>query len=178
MQQDFRRFDLNSLPAGYKVVANLPYGITSLVLRRLLEARQRPASITVLVQKEVAERITARAGQMSLLALSVQYFAEPKIIATVPKTSFYPPPAVDSAIARLTVRPRPAFAADQAKLFRLWKISFAARRKTLKNNLAAGLQQPVSKIDKALLTAGIPLTARAQELSLTDWQSLYQALAR
>jgi len=175
-RQDFRRFDLSILPARYKVVANLPYGITSLALQKLLDSDHRPQSLTLLVQREVAERICARPGQMSILALSVQYFGHPQIIATVPADSFYPPPRVDSAILQIDVFDRPAVDVAARDLFRLIKIGFSARRKMLKNNLTGAFQKSPSQIEAILVQAEISPTARAQELSLDDWARLQQSL--
>ncbi len=170
--QDFMKFDLSALD-NYKVVANLPYYITSKILQALLTAQHPPRSITVLVQKEVAERITAAPGQMSVLAFSVQYFGHPQIIDLVPAASFWPAPEVDSAILHIEIGSQPAFAADQQSLFRLVKAGFGARRKMLKNTLAGGLQID-SRLALDLLTAAsISPTARAQELSLVQWQALY-----
>lgn len=170
--QDFMKFDLSALD-DYKVVANLPYYITSKILQALLTAQQPPRSITVLVQKEVAERITAEPGQMSVLAFSVQYFGCPQIIDLVPAASFWPAPEVDSAILHIDLGNKPAFAADQQSLFRLVKAGFGERRKMLKNTLAGGLQID-SRLALDLLTAAsISPTARAQELSMVQWQALY-----
>lgn len=176
VNQDFRNLSLDDVPSGYKVVAGLPYGITSLVLQRLLSAANRPLSITVMVQKEVAQRVTAEPGALSVLALSVQYYGQPRLVSIVPATSYYPVPKVDSAILHIDGRPAPAFPADEQQLFRLIKIGFAARRKMLKNNLAAGLQWPMAKAEALLTKADIKPTARAQELSLDDWHRLYRAL--
>lgn len=174
VHQDFMNYDLSGLE-GYKVVANLPYYITSNILRRLLATEPKPRSITVLIQKEVAERITASAGAMSLLAFSVQYFGKPAISAVVPKTSFWPTPEVDSAILHIEVYDQAVFEADVRKLFKLVKAGFGEKRKMLKNALAGGLAIKTSQSMKMLLMADLATSARAQELAMDDWCRLYNA---
>lgn len=171
---DFLDFDLSQLPP-YKVVANLPYYITSKIIRNLLTSKNKPVSITVLIQKEVAQRITAAPGQMSVLAFSVQYYGQPKTICDVPRFSFWPAPDVDSAVLQIDVWPQPAFAAEQNKLFRLVKAGFGEKRKQLKNALAGGLAINTATAAELIKSAGLPANARAQELDLTDWQKLYTA---
>ncbi len=173
---DIQKYDLTTLPKGYKVVANLPYGITSRILQQLLAAQKKPTSVTVLVQKEVAARITARPGALSILALSVQYFGTPELVAVVPKDSFYPAPKVDSAILQVKVFEKPPVNGDEQELFRLIKVGFSARRKMLKNNLSAGLKVSMIEIEEAIRKASIIKTARAQELSLADWSRLLKAI--
>ena len=175
IEGDALQYDLNTLPRGYKVVANLPYYITSPLIRFLLEAENKPASMTVLVQKEVAERITAKPGDMSVLAFSVQYYAAAQLARVVAAESFYPAPKVDSAILHLELRSQPAFAADTKKLFRLVKAGFGEKRKMLKNALAGGLAISGENAAHLLESASIGATARAQELSLEQWEKLYQA---
>lgn len=177
VEGDILTFDLGKLPHDYKIVANIPYYLTSNLLRRLLEGQQVPSLMALMVQKEVAERISAKPGQMSLLAFSVQYYAQAKYIQSVPKELFTPPPQVDSAIIQLRRRPRPAFAADRATLFRMVKAGFAGKRKQLKNSLAAGLRSTPALITAALESVDIDATKRAQELSLADWQRAHTALA-
>ena len=165
--------DLSDL-VEYKVVANIPYYITSPIFRKLLSGTNRPSSITALVQKEVAERICAKPGKMSVLALSVQYYGEPRYVRTVPAESFVPAPKVDSAVLHIEVFDQPAFAADEKQLFRLIKAGFGEKRKMLRNSLAGGLHMDSESVMSLLKDAGIIETARAQELSLDQWQSLYQ----
>ena len=171
---DILEFDLSQLPAMYKVVANLPYYLTSRLLRSLLENPNPPSLMSLLIQKEVAERIVAKPGQMSLLAFSVQYYGQPKLLRVVPKELFQPPPRVDAALLRIKRRPKPYFAADTKNLFRIVKSGFAGKRKQLKNSLAAGLQRDSANITRLLKSAGIEPRSRAQELSLDDWQKIYQ----
>lgn len=172
---DALQYDLGQLPKGYKVVANLPYYITSILLRFLLEANNKSTSITVLVQKEVAERIVAKPGQMSVLACSVQYYGRPRIVRVVPAASFYPAPKVDSAILHIDIDAQPAFDADTKQLFRLIKAGFGEKRKMLRNALAGGLAINAEQAIELIAAAGLKETARAQELSLAEWAQLYRA---
>jgi len=162
---------LSSYPlSSYKVVANLPYYITSAVLRHLLEAEVPPTVIVVLVQKEVAERICAGPGKLSLLAVSVQFYAQPTLVHQVPAGAFYPPPKVDSAVLRLDCYPAPVVA-DVApeEFFRVVRAGFSQKRKQLGNTLSTGLH--LSKADAvALLTAAhIDPKRRAETLTLEEW---------
>ncbi len=165
-------------PLRYKCVANIPYYITSAVMRHLLESEVQPELIVLLVQREVAQRITAEPGDLSLLAISVQFYGEPEIVGTVPAGAFYPAPKVDSAILR--VRPYPArrYAVDDLDFFwRVVKAGFGQKRKQLKNSLNAGLPQFTSEqITAALGTAHIDVKRRAQSLAIAEWVALYEAL--
>lgn len=169
------------LPAGtaaYKVVANLPYYITSAVLRKLLEATQPPQLAVVMVQKEVAQRICAQPGDLSLLAVSVQYYAVPRLVQHVPAGAFYPRPKVDSAVLRLEVRAEPAVAdVSPARFFRVVRAGFGQKRKQLGNSLSAGLGLPKPAVAAALHTAGIDPARRAETLSLAEWGALCRAPA-
>lgn len=157
----------------YKVVANLPYYITSIVLRKLLEEQTRPELIVVMVQKEVAERAIAGPGQMSLLALSVQLFSEPHLVARVPANAFLPPPDVESAILRLSVHPAPLFPdIDYSRFFKVAAAGFGQKRKTLVNSLSSNLKLDKATVTDVLRPVGIDPTARAQELSLEEWANL------
>lgn len=161
---------------AYKVVANLPYYITSAVLRHLLEARVRPTRIVVLVQWEVAQRICAQPGDMSLLAVSVQTYAQPHLLARVPARAFRPIPNVDSAILRLDVRPEPAMAIAPEVFFATVKAGFSQKRKQLLNSLSAGLQRPKGEILAALAGAHIDPVRRAETLTLAEWDELGRCL--
>lgn len=161
----------------YKVVANLPYYITSVVLRHLLEATPPPSLAVVMVQKEVAERICATPGDLSLLAVSVQFYAVPRIVQRVPAGAFYPAPKVDSAVLRLEVRPQPAVASvSPAEFFRVVRAGFGQKRKQLANSLSAGLELPKSLVQEALIQAGIDPTRRAETLRLDQWGELARLL--
>ena len=160
----------------YKVVANLPYYITSPVLRHLLEAQRPPELAVVMVQKEVAERICAAPGQMSILAVSVQFYAEPSLIATVSAGAFYPQPKVDSAVLRLATRPQPAVPdIEPDHYFRVVKAGFSQKRKQLLNSLSGGLQMPKEQVRDVCSTADVDPKRRAQMLSLAEWGRLSRA---
>lgn len=161
----------------YKVVANLPYYITSQVLRKLLEEEPRPELVVVMVQKEVAERAVAGPGEMSLLALSVQMYAEPRIVERVPAGAFVPRPDVDSAVLRLRTRPEPLFPdLPLARFFEVAAAGFGQKRKTLLNSLSSNLEMEKAIVADALRQANIEPSARAQELRLEDWARLCTTL--
>jgi len=160
---------------GYKIAANLPYNITSIFLRKFLEAGNKPELMVLMLQKEVAERITAEPGEMSLLAVSVQFYARPEIIEIVPKKCFWPEPEVDSAIVKITpLNPRLSGGREREReFFRLVKFGFSARRKMLKNNLAAGLRIGQAEAAAKIKQAGFNEKIRAQELAVKDWLKLF-----
>ncbi len=161
---------------NYKVVANLPYYITSALLRQLLEASRRPTRIVVLVQFEVAQRICAQPGAMSLLAVSVQYYAQPHFVQRVPAAAFRPVPKVDSAILRLDVYPQPVVDVAPQPYFDLVRAGFGQKRKQLLNSLSAGQGRPKSEILAALQCAAIDPMRRAETLSLSEWAVLHHCL--
>lgn len=164
--------------AGYLVVANIPYYITSNLIRHLLEAEIKPARLVLTVQREVAERITAGPGDMSLLALGVQVYGIPKIAARIPAGSFYPPPNVDSAVVRVDLYAESLIPAEQIDaFFRLAKAGFGQKRKTLRNAVSAGLSWPAAKTVDLLTAAGIDPQRRAETLSMNEWKSLTRALS-
>jgi 16S rRNA (adenine1518-N6/adenine1519-N6)-dimethyltransferase len=157
----------------YKVVANLPYYITSAAIRHLLTATPPPALLVLTVQREVAQRIVARPPDMSLLAVSVQFFARPEIVARIPAGAFYPPPKVDSAILRLRLWPQPPVdVPDVDAFFAVARAGFGQRRKQLRNSLRANLQLPQQQIDAMLSGAGIDPQRRAETLTLAEWAQL------
>jgi 16S rRNA (adenine1518-N6/adenine1519-N6)-dimethyltransferase len=160
----------------YVVVANLPYYIASAVLRHFLESAQPPTRMIVMVQAEVAQSIAAPPGRMSLLSVSVQFYAQAKVLFYVPPRAFRPPPKVRSAVIRLDVRPEPAVAVDDRQaFFRLVQAGFAAPRKQLRNALALGLSIDAASARSLLDTADIDPHRRAQTLSLDEWGCLYRA---
>jgi 16S rRNA (adenine1518-N6/adenine1519-N6)-dimethyltransferase len=161
-------------PFSYKVVANLPYYITSPVLRHFLEASVKPQVMVVMVQKEVAEAIVAKPGQMSLLSVSVQFYGEPRIISYVPASCFYPAPEVDSAILRVEVYPEPAVAVDVGSFFELVRAGFNVPRKQICNSLAHGLGLPKADVLSLLGKADIVPQRRAETLTLVEWARLWQ----
>jgi len=163
---------------SYKVVANLPYYITSPVLRRFLEASLKPQTMVVMVQKEVAEEITARPGRMSLLSVSVQLYGEPVIIDYVPAASFYPAPEVDSAILKIALYPEPAVEiADIEGFFAVVRAGFTASRKQMGNSLAQGLGLPKAEALALLEKTGIASQRRAETLTLKEWARLWRVFA-
>ncbi len=167
----------------YKVIANLPYAITSPVLRHFLESRYPPEVMVVLVQREVAERNAAAPGDMSVLAHAIQIYAEPEIVGRVAAESFIPAPAVESAILRLRRRVVPVVdPAEVAGLMRVIKAGFLHARKQLGNGLPAGLAAMGQRIERpsvlaALATAGVGASRRAETLALSEWQAVAAALA-
>jgi 16S rRNA (adenine1518-N6/adenine1519-N6)-dimethyltransferase len=158
----------------YKVVANLPYYITSPVLRHFLEASAKPRTMVVMVQKEVARAIAARPGDMSLLSVSVQFYGEPKIITIVPPDSFYPAPEVSSAIVRIGVYSKPKVDVDEKGFFDTVRAGFAAPRKQLANSLAKGLGREKAEVLPFLQKASIDPSRRAETLSIEEWASLFR----
>jgi len=175
---------IRSTPAGsaepprYKVVANLPYNITSAVLRHLLEAPDRPSLVVVMVQREVADRILAAPGDLSVLAVAVQFYAEVSRVSIVPATAFHPRPKVDSAVLRLTVRSAPPVPVpDVAAFFRVVRAGFGQKRKQLRNSLASGLSLPPATAAAVLATAGIDPARRAETLNLAEWAALTAVVA-
>jgi 16S rRNA (adenine1518-N6/adenine1519-N6)-dimethyltransferase len=172
--------DLGFPERGYKLVGNLPYYITSAVLRRFLEVRPRPRLMVVTVQREVAERIVARPPDMSLLAVSVQFYGQPRIAARIPAGAFYPPPKVDSAVVRIDVGEQPTVTLgegiNEAAFFRAVRAGFNQKRKTLRNALSAGLALPPARVEEALARAGIDPRRRAETLGLQEWAEVTRFL--
>lgn len=162
---------------GYKVVANLPYYITSPVLRHFLEASVQPRLMVVMVQKEVGERIAAAPGEMSLLSVAIQLYSEPEVVASVPSQSFYPRPEVDSVVLRLRVGKKRAFVKDKEDFFAVVRAGFSAPRKQLRNVLSRALGITTSETGELLERAGISPERRAETLTLTEWEKLRAALA-
>jgi len=161
----------------FKVAGNLPYYITSAILRHFLEAPLKPSLMVVTVQREVAQKITALPGQMSLLSVSVQLYAQPRIICHLPPEAFYPPPEVDSTVLRLDIRPTPLIEVDDEKgFFQVVRAGFSERRKMLRNSLKRGLGLPGDVIERSLREAGIDPRRRAQSLSLEEWGELFRCL--
>jgi 16S rRNA (adenine1518-N6/adenine1519-N6)-dimethyltransferase len=173
-QGDVLDLNLATLPRPYKVVANIPYYVTSKIFRLFLQSQNRPQLMSLLVQKEVAQRIVAEPGNMSILALSVQYYGAPRLTAVVERHKFWPPPKVDSAVLQVEVYERPVFEANEQKLFRLFKAGFGEKRKMLKNSLAGGLNISMELAVDLIAAGKLKPTARAQELSLGDWERLYR----
>jgi 16S rRNA (adenine1518-N6/adenine1519-N6)-dimethyltransferase len=159
--------------AHYAVVANIPYYITSALIRHLLEAEVKPDRIILTVQREVGMRICAPPPEMSLLALSVQVYGQPQVMGVIPAGSFYPTPQVDSAIVRIKLFPTPLIPAPYTEgFFHLAKAGFSQKRKNLRNSLSAGLALPKPDIEALLQKAGIDMHRRAQTLSIEEWKEL------
>ncbi len=178
IEADILSFDLRELPSDYVVVANIPYYLTSAIVRLLMESTNPPKKLVLLIQKEVAERICSEPGQMSVLALSVQLYAKAEYVATVTRDKFQPPPKVDSAILRLTRLEKPVLDVEPQKFMQLVKAGFGEKRKTIRNSLAGGLRISAAEATQLLNEAGIAESARAQELTFEQWNSLYKALSK
>lgn len=158
---------------GYLVVANIPYYITSAIIRHLLANPQKPGRLVLTIQREVAQRICAKPGDLSLLALSVQVFGEPKIVARIAAGAFYPPPKVDSSVIRIDLYNEPIIPAKNLDIFfKLAKAGFGQKRKMLRKSLAAGLSWKVDKMENLLLSCNIDPTRRAETLNLNEWKTL------
>jgi 16S rRNA (adenine1518-N6/adenine1519-N6)-dimethyltransferase len=161
---------------GYKVVANLPYYITSPVLRHFLEASVKPRAMVVMVQKEVAEAIAAKPGDMSLLSVSVQFYGEPEIISIVPPDSFYPAPEVSSAVVKIDVYPKPKVDVEEKGFFDTVRAGFSAPRKQIANSLAKGLGREKAEVLPWLQKAQIEPSRRAETLTIEEWAGLWRTL--
>ncbi|MFA6228194.1 MAG: 16S rRNA (adenine(1518)-N(6)/adenine(1519)-N(6))-dimethyltransferase RsmA [Patescibacteria group bacterium] len=159
---------------SYRIVANLPYSITAAFLRLFLETGPKPTEMILMLQKEVAKRLIAKPGEMSLLSLSAQLFGEPQILFEVGRGCFWPVPAVDSAVVRIKLKRQTPAQAKQ--VFRLARIGFAAKRKQMKNNLAGGLPLPEKQVRSILIGLGLDEKIRAQDLSVDDWLELAEAI--
>lgn len=179
VQSDILRFDLTSLPADYKVVANIPYYLTSNLIRNLSESSNQPIVSVILVQKEVAQRVAAEPGSMSILSVTAQYYWEVSLGLEVPARLFTPPPKVDSQVLIMKRRAKPLFEdVDTEDFFRLVKAGFSQRRKTLLNSLSGGLQLSKEDVKLLLEKAAIDSSARPQTLSLEEWHLLYLQKAK
>ena len=168
--------DLMSAPEPYVVIANIPYYITSAILRYLLESGHPPRRLALTVQREVGERICADPPAMSLLALSVQVYGEPKVTVRIPAGAFFPPPKVDSVVVELEVYSEPLIPRESLDLFfRLAKAGFSQKRKTLRNSLSAGMQWEKEQTETVLLQAGVDPQRRAETLALVEWMRVVEA---
>jgi len=157
----------------YLVVANIPYYITSAIIRHLLESKNKPRRIVLTIQKEVAERICAKPGDLSLLALSVQVYGSPRVAASIPAGAFFPAPNVDSAVLVVDIYPTPYIEEPLLDIFfKLTKAGFAQKRKTLRNSLSAGLYKSTTEIVELLHRANIDPMRRAETLSLDEWRAV------
>ena len=173
INSDILKFDLSTLTTGYKVVANVPYYITSKIIKMLMTDANKPSITVLLVQKEVAERLAAKPGKMSILAVSAQLFADVELGEVVRAELFTPPPKVDSQVVILQTRQSP-FLTDISEndFFRVVKAGFSAKRKKLRSSLSGGLKLSKSEIEIILGKAGISPDARAETLDLDAWVRL------
>ncbi len=164
---------------GYKVIANIPYYITSPILHFFAHAADKPSLMVIMLQKEVAADVVAAGGRMSYLAVAMQLYYSVEPVCRVPAASFYPPPKVDSAVVRFHLRPEPAVAIDNLdKFLTLVHAGFAAPRKQLRNSLAIGLRLDTPAVGDILGQAGIDPARRAETLALQEWETLYNMLKR
>lgn len=189
IHDDARHFDpipYTLYPDPYLVVANIPYNITSLLIRKFLETDVPPSKMILLIQKEVAQRICAKPPAMSLLSVAVQYYADPRMLFSVPRTCFTPKPNVDSAVIEIVLKKGSGSVGSGSVLrsksvpdpfFRIVTAGFAHKRKYLISNISGELGIPRDRLVPLFEKLGIPLTARAQELSLDQWQSICKALS-
>lgn len=176
---DLNPVDLVGTARPYKVVANIPYYITSALIRHLLEAKTRPESLVLTVQREVAQRICAAPGDLSLLAISVQYYGKPSIVAKIPAGAFHPRPEVDSSAVLIEVYEAPPVAVEDVnEFFRVVKAGFSQKRKTLRNALSGGLRLPAGEAESALQAAGIDPKRRAETVTLVEWARLADEVRR
>lgn len=177
INSDILKLDLPAVVrkyASYKVVANIPYYITSPILHYFIYAKFKPSLMVVMVQEEVARAITAGPGGMSFLSVSLQVYSQPEIICRVPAKSFYPPPKVESSVIRFRMLEKPAVTVDNISAFLdMVHAGFAAPRKQLRNSLALGLNIDPESAGSILSGAGINYRRRAETLTLGEWQHLY-----
>lgn len=175
VNQDILSFDVRTLPENYVVVANVPYYITSKIIRLLTTAPNKPRTIVLLIQKEVAQRLGAEAGDMSILAVSAQIYATVRLGEVVPAALFTPPPKVDSQVVILEMREHPLVAeADEKAFFRIVKAGFIAKRKKLRSSLANGLHISKEEAETLLQKHGISPDNRAEDLTIENWLDLTQ----
>lgn len=173
IQNDILKFDLTVLPVDYKVVANVPYYITSKIVQMLMTAKNKPLVAVLLVQKEVAERLAAKSGQMGILSISAQVFADVTLGDVVPAKLFTPPPKVDSQVVILKTRQNSFFTEiNESDFFKVVKAGFSAKRKKIRSSLSGGLKLSKPDTEIILQKAGINPDSRAETLTLDDWTRL------
>ncbi len=178
IEQDILKFDFTKLPVDYKLVANIPYYLTSNLVRVLCESSNPPKVIALLIQKEVAERMSAGPGDLSILGVTTQMYYQSTLMEVVPKELFFPAPKVDSQIIQLLRRSEPLFGdRDSTGLFRVVRAGFGNKRKTLVNSLSAGLHKEKTVVQGVLSKLGWDQNIRAQELTLDNWLDLYEELS-
>ncbi len=173
LEFDFQDFFKDAGYKSYKVVANIPYFITGKILNMFMTAEFKPSSVIVLTQKEVAQNIIAKPGDLSVLAISVQLFGQPKIVQIVPAKSFFPAPKVDSAVLKIDLYQKPKYElADEKKFFKILKACFSGKRKQIHNTLKNNLHLEKEQVAEILLDLKIAPTARPQELTIEQWIEL------
>ena len=179
VEADARIADLAELivpDTSYKVVANLPYYAANLIVRRLLESTLKPTLLVVMVQQEVARNMVAPPGGMGILSVATQFYANAKMVCSVPPKSFRPPPKVTSAVVRLSVLPEPAGqVASEKDFFTLVRAGFSSPRKQIRNSLSHGLQIESVSAGEILKRAGVDVTRRPQTLDIAEWVEIYKA---
>lgn len=178
IHDDIFKVNLNEIfkDGEYALVANLPYSATSLVFRNFLTLTPRPTSLTVMIQREVAQRICAQPGDMSMLALTVQYYCQPALLFDVPPSKFFPTPKVTSSILHCSDLRSVDNTVDKA-LFRLMRAGFSSRRKKLSNSLSSSLSIPTAQIEEKMAKISLSLDSRAQELTIEQWQELEKKIS-
>jgi 16S rRNA (adenine1518-N6/adenine1519-N6)-dimethyltransferase len=179
VEQDARHVEIEEITRGrpYQVVANLPYSAATVIMRHFMESPSAPTRMTVMVQKEVAERMTAEPGSMSLLGLATDLYADARIAFIVPPNVFLPPPKVESAVVVLDVRDElRGTEAMRDRMFELATMAFQRKRKTISNGLSMGLGQPKAELDDILATIDIDAKRRPQTLSVDEWLRIAEAL--
>lgn len=179
MEKDARYLDTAEITGNqpYQVVANLPYSVATVIMRNLMESVHPPTRMTVMVQREVAERMTAEPGSMSLLGLATDLYADAEIAIIVPKEVFVPPPKVESAVVKMDIRPVLRGTPEtRDRMFELATMAFQRKRKTLSNGLSMGLDRPKSELDNILSAIGIDAMRRPQTLNVDEWLKVAEAL--
>ncbi len=175
VQQDILRFHLEKYITGpYKVVANIPYYLTSVLLQTFLEKENQPECLVLMVQKEVGERVVAEAGELSVLGISVQIYADAEIVLDVPKECFWPVPKVNSVVIKITPRNKYPEIEDKKLFFRIVKMAFAGKRKQIHNTIGNGFGLDKEKVTEILTESKIDGVMRPQDLEIGDWIRLYQ----
>jgi len=177
IHEDILLYNLEQLPAGYKVVANVPYYITSKIVQKLMTASNKPSLVVLLVQKEVAERIAAKPGNMSILGVSAQIYASAELAMEVPAHYFTPPPKVDSQVVVLKTHQISRIPEGERDFFNVVKAGFSAKRKKLRSSLSGGLAISKPMAEKLLLSSNINPDSRAEDLAVEDWLRLHEQVA-
>ena len=170
---DIRTFDYTNLPKDFKIVANIPYYLTSNLIRAISETSNPPSVAILLVQKEVAERLCAAPGDLSILGVTAQFYFECNLGVLVEAEYFTPPPKVDSQVVIMKRRDKALFDVDEKDFFRFIKAGFSEKRKNLRNSLSGGLRIQKDAAEKLLASVDVDLNTRAQELSLEKWFEIY-----